>query len=65
MINSIGENAGLVWNYLSENQESTLANLKKVLDLKGDTAALAVGWLAREGKVQIGKKGNSVKVVIQ
>lgn len=56
MINSIGENAGLVWNYLSENQESTLANLKKVLDLKGDTAALAVGWLAREGKVQIGKK---------
>ena len=62
MIGLIGENAGKIWEYLSQNDESTLANLKKELDLKGDSAAFAVGWLAREGKVELVKKGASIKI---
>ena len=62
MIETIGEGAGLIWGYLAENGETTVAALKKEVDLKGDLAILALGWLAREGKVQIEKKGTSVKV---
>ena len=62
MLSLVGDTAGKVWNYLNENSESTLSNLKKELDLKGDSAALAIGWLAREGKVDLIKKGNSIKV---
>lgn len=62
MLESIGQIAGQVWTYLSANGESTLSSVKKELDLKGDSAALAIGWLAREGKLSIVKKGNSTKI---
>ena len=62
MMETIGEGAGLIWGYLAENGETTVATLKKEVDLKGDLSTLALGWLAREGKVQIEKKGTSVKV---
>lgn len=62
MLETIGQNAGKVWTYLDENGEVTLAAIKKDLELKGDAAALSIGWLAREGKLEVTKKGNSVKV---
>ena len=62
MLQTVGEIAGKIWTYLDNNGESTLAGLKKELDLKPEQATLSLGWLAREGKVEIEKKGNSVKV---
>ena len=62
MINNIGEAAGKVYDFLSEEGEVTLSSLKKNLDLKGDLLPLSVGWLAREGKLEINKKGNSTKI---
>ncbi len=58
----IGEAAGKIWNYLNENGETTLSKLKKDLDLKGSAAEFAIGWLAREGKVEMAKKGISTNV---
>lgn len=58
----IGSTAGQVWEYLSNNEDATMAALKKDLELKGDEATMALGWLAREGKVEFLKKGASVKV---
>ena len=46
----IGENAGLIWNAL-QNGALTLKALKKATKLKNDELYLALGWLAREGKV--------------
>ena len=46
----IGENAGLIWNAL-QGGALTLKALKKVTKLKNDELYLALGWLAREGKV--------------
>ncbi len=48
----IGENAGKVWNAL---QGGALAqkDLKKVTKLKNDELYLALGWLAREGKLNV------------
>ena len=46
----IGDNAGLIWNALQEGA-LTLKALKKATKLKNDDLNLALGWLAREGKV--------------
>ena len=46
----IGENAGLIWNALQAGALTTKA-LKKATKLKNDDLNLALGWLAREGKV--------------
>ena len=50
MIAKIGENAGLVWGAL-RNGALEMKALKKATKLKNDELALALGWLAREGKV--------------
>lgn len=50
MIQKIGENAGLVWGAL-QNGAQGLKALKKATKLKNDELFLALGWLAREGKV--------------
>ena len=46
----IGENAGLICNELQGGALTTKA-LKKATKLKNDDLNLALGWLAREGKV--------------
>ena len=46
----IGENAGLIWNAL-QGGALTLKTLKKATNLKNDDLNLALGWLAREGKI--------------
>lgn len=46
----IGENAGLIWNALQGGALTTKA-LKKATKLKEADMNMALGWLAREGKV--------------
>ena len=58
----IGFSAGQIYDYLNNNGESSFAKMKKELDLKGNFADLGLGWLAREDKVEISKKGTSVSV---
>ncbi len=58
----IGFSAGQIYDYLNNNGETTFAKMKKELDLKGNFADLGLGWLAREDKVEISKKGSSVNV---
>lgn len=50
MISKIGENAGLVWGAL-QNGAQGLKALKKATKLKNEDLYLALGWLAREGKL--------------
>lgn len=46
----IGETAGLIWNALQGGALTTKA-LKKATKLKEAELNMALGWLAREGKV--------------
>ena len=50
MIAKIGENAGRVWGAL-QNGAQGLKALKKATKLKNEELYLALGWLAREGKL--------------
>lgn len=47
----IGEAAGLVWHALNENGPLSPAKLCKMVDAPRDTVMQAIGWLAREDKV--------------
>ncbi len=62
LLDQIGQSAGQIYTYLNSNGESTFSKMKKELDLKGNFADLGLGWLAREDKVEISKKGTSVSV---
>ena len=53
-VEEIGHAAGEVWGTLSTgNGGVTLAALKKSVDAPADLVLLALGWLAREDKVEI------------
>ncbi len=59
----IGYSAGDIYNFLASNKgEATFTKIKKNLDLNGNFAELGLGWLAREDKVEISKKGANVNV---
>lgn len=50
--NSIGENAGLVWRLLDNNQHWKYDELKEASGLSDRDLNTAIGWLARENKIQ-------------
>ena len=49
--NVIGDNAGKVWTILNENGETLFNEIKKSTKLNSEDLLLAIGWLAREGKI--------------
>ena len=50
MREKIGENAGVVWNALS-NGQLEIGALKKAVKLTEKDLYAAIGWLAREEKI--------------
>ncbi len=52
-IETIGTNAGCVWNALATADALGVKQLKKVTKLKDKEIFAALGWLAREGKINI------------
>ena len=55
----IGETAGVIWKVLSEKGPLTMAKLVKAVGGPRDTVMQALGWLAREGKVNIHEEGRN------
>ena len=66
MLNArIGEAAGVVWKTLKGKGPAPLAGLAKAAGVDADLAQMAVGWLAREGKLSFkdeGRKGVTVSL---
>ncbi|MBX3439442.1 MAG: winged helix-turn-helix domain-containing protein, partial [Planctomycetaceae bacterium] len=54
-VNSIGNVAGQIWNYLNDQGAVTMTQLTRDVDAPRDAVMQGVGWLAREGKVTITK----------
>ncbi len=53
----IGEAAGDVWHALDKGGPMTMTQLAKAVGSQRDTVMQAVGWLAREGKVELEEAG--------
>jgi hypothetical protein len=52
----IGTHAGRVWKILDIWGESDFVTLKRLSDLKDEQVHSALGWLAREDKIEFGEK---------
>ncbi|MCO6044772.1 winged helix-turn-helix domain-containing protein [Aeoliella sp. ICT_H6.2] len=61
----IGHAAGQVWAALVEAPGQTATALKKNVDAPGDMAMAAIGWLAREEKLEFDTSGRTVKISLK
>jgi hypothetical protein len=62
----IGEAAGAVWRALEGSTSWTTATqLRNRTSLSSDMLQRALGWLAREGKIQFEVSGKVIKVMLK
>lgn len=64
-VSHIGEIAGTIWRVLSDNGPLSMAKLVKAVGEPRDTVMQGLGWLAREGKVNIDEEGRNRMVSLQ
>jgi len=61
----IGRVAGQIWHYLHAHGVTTVAKLKQEMDA-GDALVLqALGWLAKEDKIEFVEKPRSIAVTLR
>ncbi|MEK7450081.1 MAG: winged helix-turn-helix domain-containing protein [Planctomycetota bacterium] len=60
MLNQIGNDAGKIWQTLAKDGPMSLKQLERVLSFTPAEAHLAMGWLARENKVNLLAKGKNI-----
>ena len=65
MNDAIGEMAGNVWNALNQKGSQTVAKLKTALKADPFILDAAIGWLAREGKVEVSKAKSSITISLK
>lgn len=61
----VGETAGQVWRLLASDGPQTLAQLKKKLNAKGELLSFALGWLAREDKIDLIPEKRTLRVQLK
>ena len=62
-VQSIGENAGIIWRLLqSESRKWDYQEIKKETGLSDRDINTAIGWLAREGKLTIDERRNVIYI---
>ncbi len=54
MITEIGITAGDIWHYLDKHETATLDELVRGTKKPKELIFMSLGWLAREGHVQLG-----------
>jgi len=58
----IGETAGTIWTILKERDEVSISSLPKILNETSSTVNQALGWLAREGKIDYRQEGRKTLI---
>lgn len=61
----IGLTAGDVWHLLNQSGPQTLSQLKKGLNGGAELLPFAIGWLAREDKVELVTHKTSLRVQLK
>ena len=65
LMDQVGETAGKIWHALNDQGPQTLAQLKKKFNGSGEIVDFALGWLAREDKIEISQEKKSFKVSLK
>lgn len=63
-LHQIGETAGVIWKALSKNGPLSVTKLAEKTEVNRDLMMQALGWLAREDKIDISetKRGRTVSL---
>ena len=61
----IGSVAGEIWGLLTTGDGFTLAAIKKAIAAPADVVIAAVGWLAREDKLEFTSSGRTLKISLK
>lgn len=61
----VGETAGEVWRLLDQHGPQTLAQLRKKMDGNGELLSFAIGWLAREDKLEVRPERKSFRLQLK
>ncbi len=61
-VDDVGVVAGAVWGFLAERGKVSLSAVEKGVDAPRTTVYMAIGWLAREGKVTIAREERSIQI---
>lgn len=61
-VEQIGTFAGEVWKALAEQDANSIKTIKKATKLKEKEIYAALGWLSREGKLNLGDAGDPKEV---
>lgn len=61
---TIGENAGQIWQLLNQNGAMQLTELLQVSKIEETDFNLSLGWLAREGKIAFYEEGDKQMVLL-
>jgi DNA-binding transcriptional ArsR family regulator len=56
---NVGVSAGKVWASLSESGHASATKLAEATGLDRNDVQRAIGWLAREGKISVERKGKN------
>lgn len=62
MKEKIGKTAGEIWEYLQAKEEVAISQFPKILNEKAVLVNQALGWLARENKINYRREGNRTLV---
>ena len=55
-----GVNAGIVWEALNKNGPSNIDTIVKVTGLRRELVYGALGWLGRENKIYVERRGRAL-----
>jgi len=61
----IGKIAGEIWHYLNEHGEVSVTEIKFSLGYSNSLIFLALGWLARENKINLVEADYTYKVSLK
>lgn len=61
-VEKIGDTAGKVWSYLNQSGRSSISAVEKGVKASNREVQMAIGWLAREGKVQLEQEGRTLQI---
>ncbi|HJQ82122.1 MAG TPA: winged helix-turn-helix domain-containing protein [Lacipirellulaceae bacterium] len=62
---SIGQAAGEVWQLLDSQGAQSVPAIKKATSVSDDLVLAAIGWLAREDKLNFSKSGRSLTISLR
>jgi len=62
---NIGKTAGKVWSYLKEHGASSVSGIEKGVAGPRGVVFMALGWLAREGKLSFTQENRTTKVSLR